>query len=183
MNEKLRLVLLREIPEDAELRQLWNKLVARVDRPQVFYTYEWSLAVQRAYHASLHPLIFLAYDDHECLCGVAALATDVAGRVASFLCANTGDYCDFLSLQEHKQGFVAEVLAELRKHGIQNITLTNLPADSDTMMAIRQAAGRSGYYCFARTAYECAQVSLEKIERRPGGTSRFCHARKCCAAS
>ena len=165
----MRVVLLREIPEDAELRQRWNALVARVDRPQVFYTYEWSLAVQRAYHSSLHPLLFLAYDEQDCLCGVVALAADLAGRGASFLCANTGDYCDFLAPPEHKHGFVADVLAELRKQSIDNITLTNLPADSDTPAAIRQAAGHSGYRWFARTAYECAQVSLEKIERRPGG--------------
>jgi len=167
VNEKLRLVLLREIPEDAELRQNWNALVARVDRPQVFYTYEWSLAVQRAYHSSLHPLLFLAYDEQESLCGVAALAVDPKGKVGSFLCANTGDYCDFLSLSEQKHGFVAEVFGELRKQGMQDITLTNLPADSNTLAAIRQTAGRSGYRCFARTAYECAQVSLEKVERRP----------------
>ncbi len=168
-NEKLRLVLLREIPEDAELRQHWNALVARVDRPQVFYTYEWSLAVQHAYHESLHPLLFLAYGAQEYLCGVAALAGDPAGRTASFLCANTGDYCDFLAVQEHKHGFVADVLTELRKQGIDDITLTNLPADSNTPAAIRRSAAQSGYHCFARTAYECAQVSLEKIERRPEG--------------
>jgi len=169
VNEKLRLVLLREIPEDAELRQRWNALVARVDRPQVFYTYEWSLAVQRAYHASLHPLIFLAYDEQEGLWGVASLAASLARTAASFLCANTGDYCDFLSLPGHKFEFVAGVLVELKKQGIENITLTNLPADSNTSAAIRQAAGRSGYHCFTRPAYECAQVSLEEIERRPGG--------------
>ena len=167
MDEKLQLVLLREIPEDAELRQRWNALVARVDRPQVFYTYEWSLAVQRAYHASLRPLLFLAYDEQESLCGVAALVADPKGKEVSFLCANTGDYCDFLSLPEHKRGFVADVLAELRRQGMDDITLTNLPADSNTLAAIRQAR-RRGYRCFARTAYECAQVSLEKIERLPG---------------
>jgi CelD/BcsL family acetyltransferase involved in cellulose biosynthesis len=168
VNEKLRLVLLREIPEEAELRQSWDALVTRVDRPQVFYTYEWSLAVQRAYHASLNPLLFLAYDHQERLCGVAALAADTAGGAVSFLCANTGDYCDFLALPEHKRGFVVDVLAELRKQGIDNLTFTNLPADSKTTTVIRQSAGRSGYRCFTRTAYECAQVSLEKIERRPG---------------
>ena len=56
VTEALRLVVLTEIPEDAELRQQWNALVDRVDRPQVFYTYEWSLAVQRAYSSTLHPL-------------------------------------------------------------------------------------------------------------------------------
>src|SRR5215469_6935526 len=101
----LRLVVLNEIPEDAVLRRQWNELVVRVDQPQVFYTYEWSLAVQRAYSTTLHPLVFLAYDEKELLCGIAALATGPGGR-ASFLCATTGDYCDFLSLSEHKRAFV-----------------------------------------------------------------------------
>jgi CelD/BcsL family acetyltransferase involved in cellulose biosynthesis len=168
VNRTLRLVVLREIPEDASLRQQWNSLVQQVDQPQVFYTYEWSLAVQRAYQATLHPLIFLAYDEAESLCGIAALATDVDGRRASFLCATTGDYCDFLSPAEHKNDFVTMVLAELRKEGIGEITLTNLPADSNTVAALQTASGQKGYRRFARTAYVCAQVSLGKLERRPG---------------
>ena len=178
MNRTLRLVLLREIPEDANLRQQWNALVQRVDQPQVFYTYEWSLAVQRAYRAMLHPLLFLAYDEGESLCGLAALAANAEGRRASFFCATTGDYCDFLSLPEHKRAFVAGVLAELRKAGMGEITLTNLPADSNTVAALQQASGQNGYRCFARTAYICAQVSLNKLERRPGENKPVLPGRK-----
>jgi len=163
----LRLVVLNEIPEDAGLRQQWNELVHQVDRPQVFYSYEWSLAVQRAYHAKLRPLVFLAYDERDALCGVVSLAADAEGESASFLCATTGDYCDFLSLSHHKPAFVAAVLAELRKRDIRDLTLTNLPADFKTMAALRQASAGHGYHCFARTAYLCAQVSLGKLERRP----------------
>jgi CelD/BcsL family acetyltransferase involved in cellulose biosynthesis len=165
----LRLVLLKTIPEDATLRQQWNALAQRVNRPAVFYTYEWSLAVQRAYQAELLPTLFLAYDDRGLLCGVAALAADVEGRRVSFLCANTGDYCDFLSMPEHKLAFVTAVLNELRGQSFDDTTLTNLPADSDTVAALQQASTGSGYRDFARTAYICAQVSLEKLERRPGG--------------
>jgi CelD/BcsL family acetyltransferase involved in cellulose biosynthesis len=164
----LRLVVLREIPEDVDLRQKWNALVRRADRPQVFYTYEWSLAVQRAYHMALRPLLFLGYDEGDLLCGVAALAANVSGSHVSFLCATTGDYCDFLSLPEHKPAFVAGILAELQKQHIEAVTLTNLPADSDTFAALRQASAQEGYWCFARTAYVCAQVSLAHLERRPG---------------
>jgi CelD/BcsL family acetyltransferase involved in cellulose biosynthesis len=178
VNRTLRLVLLREIPEDANLRQRWNALVQRVDRPQVFYTYEWSLAVQRAYRASLHPLLFLAYDDGESLCGVAGLAADADGGRASFLCATTGDYCDFLSLPEHKRAFVAGVLAELQKVSIGEITLTNLPADSNTIPALQQASGQNDYRWFARTAYVCAQVSLGKLERRAGENKPVLPGRK-----
>jgi CelD/BcsL family acetyltransferase involved in cellulose biosynthesis len=163
----VRLVVLQEIPEDAKLRQQWNELVQRVDQPQVFYTYEWSLAVQRAYYAIMRPLLFLVYEG-ESLCGVASLAADVEGRRVSFLCATTGDYCDFISLPERKPAFVAEVLAELRKRGFGDVTLTNLPADSDTVAAIKRASAQNGYLYFARTAYYCAQVSLARLERRPG---------------
>lgn len=163
----MRLVLLKEIPEDAHLRRQWNDLALRVEHPQVFYTYEWALAVQRAYRAFLQSLLFLAYDEQGLLAGVAALARDPSGRV-SFLCATTGDYCDFLSLPEQRADFIAEVLAELRQQGIREITLTNLPADSASAAAIERGASASKYRCYARTAYICAQVVLEKIERRPG---------------
>jgi CelD/BcsL family acetyltransferase involved in cellulose biosynthesis len=168
---KLRLVLLREIPEDETLRRQWNALVDRVDQPQVFYTYEWALAVRRAYSATLQPLLFLAYDEGEpeSLCGVAALATDPSEREASFLCATTGDYCDFLSLPERKPALVDAVLAELRKEGIYRAAFANLAADSTTVAVIRQAARRHRYFSFARTGYVCAQVSLSQLERRKEG--------------
>ncbi len=168
MNRTLRLVLLHEIPEDANLRQQWNALVQRVDQPQVFYTYEWSLAVQRAYHTTMLPLLFLAYDERESLCGVVSLAARGEGRRVSFLCATTGDYCDFIALPEYKPAFVAVVLADLRSQGMGDITLTNLPGDSNTVAAIRKASAQNGYLYFARTAYQCAQVSLSQLERQPG---------------
>jgi CelD/BcsL family acetyltransferase involved in cellulose biosynthesis len=162
----LRLVVHKSIPEDQQLRKQWNALLTLLDRPQVFYTYEWALAVQRAYQASLQTLLFLAYDVQESLCGVAALASKPDDNKISFLCATTGDYCDFLCRPAHKKEFFASVLTELRKLGTRNLTLTNLPADSDTLPALREAGKENGYHCFARTAYVCSQVSLEKVERR-----------------
>lgn len=162
----MRLVLLNEIPEVPTLREQWNCLVLRGDRPQVFYTYEWSLAVQRAYSAALHPLIFLAYDDNDTLVGIAALAMNGEGHV-SFLCATTGDYCDFLSSIDRRPEFVALVLAELRNRNIERVTLTNLPADSATVHVLKQDAEHSGYRTFTRTAYLCTQVALDRLERRP----------------
>ncbi len=164
----MRLVVLEEIPEDPELRSAWNRLALSVERPEVFYTFEWSMAVQRAYGATRHPLVFLAYDEMGCLCGVVALATGTDGERASFLCATTGDYCDFLSLADDRNAFVQAVLTELRKRKLGSVTLTNLPADSATVAALRRATAHSGYHFFARTAYICAQVSLSKLERRAG---------------
>jgi len=164
--QEVPLVLLKEIPEDQDLRRQWNALVEQVERPQVFYTYEWALAVQRAYGKTLRPLVFLEYGESSSLCGVAALATTPSGDRAYFLCATTGDYCDFLSRDGRKQALVTAVLAELRAMGIGEITLTNLPADSDTVPAIKLAAKEHHYWYFARTAYVCAQVLLQPFEHR-----------------
>ena len=82
MIQTLRLVVLNEIPEDADLREQWNALALRMDHTQVFYTYEWSLAVQKAYHPALHPLFFLAYDGNESLLGIAAHAIDGLSTVS-----------------------------------------------------------------------------------------------------
>ncbi|HEY1677608.1 MAG TPA: GNAT family N-acetyltransferase [Candidatus Sulfotelmatobacter sp.] len=167
----MRLVVLDEIPEDDGLRRQWNALALQMQRPQVFYTYDWSLAVQRAYRQTLHPLIFLAHDDRShdnknSLIGIAALATDGKAH-ASFLCATTGDYCDFLSSTEHRPAFIAAVLADLRRRNVEKVTLTNLPADSPTVSALQRDAAESGYRSFARTAYICTQVALDRLERRP----------------
>jgi CelD/BcsL family acetyltransferase involved in cellulose biosynthesis len=166
--ESLRLVVLKEIAEDTSLWNQWNELIRKLDQPQVFHTYEWALAVQRAYSATLSPLVFLAYDDRNSLCGLTALAIDSECTRASFLCATTGDYCDFLAMPEYKVAFVSAVLADLRSRGIGEITLTNLPADSATLSAIQQHSTEYGYRSFARTAYICAQVSLRKLERQAG---------------
>ena len=165
----LRLEVLREIPNDASLRRQWNALVARTDQPQVFYTWEWAFAVQHAYSSSLSPLLFLAYDEQQSLRGVVALATDANGKRGSFLSATTGDYCDFLSSPEDKPRFVSEVLAGLRKRGIDDIVLTNLPADSDTVPVLRRASVRNRYHFFERTAYECAQILFNRLDRGEDG--------------
>ncbi|HUA13879.1 MAG TPA: GNAT family N-acetyltransferase [Verrucomicrobiae bacterium] len=165
----MRLVRLTEIPDDASLREQWNTLVSRMDEPQVFYTWEWAFAVQQAYGSRLCPLVFLAYDEHETLCGVAALATDPAGKRGSFLSATTGDYCDVISAPEYRDSLVSGVLAELRKQNIDALVFTNLPADSETVAALEKASKQNQYYCFMRTAYDCAQVVFERLERGRDG--------------
>jgi CelD/BcsL family acetyltransferase involved in cellulose biosynthesis len=160
----LRIVAREEIPEDSELRRAWNELALRVDRPQVFYTYEWAIAVQRAYGASLTPLIFLGYEG-ESLVGVAALARKSSGQVV-FLNADTGDYCEFLSAESIRQEFVIAVLSGLRDSQIEKVVLTNLPADSGTGGAISHAASKVRYYLHSRPAYACAQVVMGSADER-----------------
>lgn len=161
--------MLEEIPEDPQLRSGWNALVLRMEHPEVFYTHEWAVAVQRAYTGALNPLLFLAYDEREALCGVAALAADAKSGRVSFLSATTGDYCDFLSAPEHRTEFVDAVLRELRTRGCKRMAFANLPADSATATVIPQSSRRQGCRCFVRTAYVCAQIVLARLERGKDG--------------
>lgn len=161
----MRLVLHREIPDDNILAHQWNELVHQMECPEVFYTYEWSLAVSRAYRASITPLLILAYEQGS-LVGVASLATDKAQGGTFFLGGTTADYCDFVSSPELRQELVAGVLAELRMLGMSMLVLPNLPADSATARALASSAHFRGYNLLSQTAFQCAQVLLRTTEQR-----------------
>jgi len=144
--------------------------VLRMDQPQVFYTYEWALAVCRAYREVLPPNIFLAYDSTDKLCGVAALAVANRSRRASFLCSTTADYCDFISDPQDRRALVHAVIAELHGMRIRDINFANLPADSVTVAALEDMQVSQKYHRFSRTGYICTQVDLKSLERYPDGT-------------
>jgi len=160
----LRIVIHTEIPENPELHRQWNEVALQTRRPQVFYTYEWALAVQTAYHASLKPLLLLGYEGSD-LIGVASLATEKASKNVTFLAATTADYCDFLVAPQRSGEFVNAVFAELCKTQAASLALANLPADSPTVDALRQT-GKYGFRNFSRPAYLCSQVDLGSGERR-----------------
>lgn len=161
--------MFEDIPEDPQLRSAWNGLVLRMERPEVFFTYEWALAVQRAYKSVLHPLFFLAYDEQESLCGITALAHDAKSRCISFLGATTGDYCDFLSAPDCRAEFVDAVLSELQRRGVKKMAFANLPSDSATATVLPPSSHRHGRRCFVRKAYVCAQIVLDRLERNKDG--------------
>jgi CelD/BcsL family acetyltransferase involved in cellulose biosynthesis len=166
----LRIVVHKEIPEDFNLHRRWNQLALQMERPQVFYTCEWALALQAAYRAWLTPLLFLGYKDDdykgENLVGVASLATDAAGKNVTFLSAATADYCDFLTAPQDRAEFVDSVFAELARRKLRFAALANLPEDSATPAALQTAAGKYGFHIFVRPAYLCAQVELGSAGQR-----------------
>jgi len=161
----LRLNILHEIPQDQRLRDQWNGLAWGMERPEVFYTWEWSMAVGRAYHSSLKPLLLLAYEG-DALAGVVALATDQAGKQISFLAGSTADYCDFICRPEHRAEFVDSVFGELARLHLPILRLANLPADSAASRTLQSAAGGHGYRVFSRPAYCCAQIGLGSAAER-----------------
>jgi CelD/BcsL family acetyltransferase involved in cellulose biosynthesis len=161
----LRTVVHREIPEDPALHRQWNAVALQTERPQVFYTCEWALAVQTAYRALLKPLLVLGYEGND-LIGVASLAAGPVEKTVTFLAATTADYCDFLSAPQRRSEFIGAVFAELRNLHAPSITLANLPADSQTPAALHDQAAKHGFHLFSRPAYLCSQVELGAGARR-----------------
>jgi CelD/BcsL family acetyltransferase involved in cellulose biosynthesis len=137
-----------------------------MDRPEVFYTYEWAIAVQRAYRNTLLPFVFAAYE-RDLLVGVVALARKKSGAgELSFLTADTADYCDFLSAPSDRQEFIEGVLSEMKHRKMAKIVLTNLPADSCSVAALSHAASGCRYHLHLRPAYFCARVTFGSAEQR-----------------
>ncbi len=123
----MKLVVYQGIPDDASLRNGWNDCVQQMERPEIFFTYEWALAVSRAYKDSLKPLLFVGYEGESIVGGV-ALAIGRAETV--FLNSATADYCDFICDPKYRAQFVDTVFTELRRLGVPSLVLANLPADS-----------------------------------------------------
>jgi CelD/BcsL family acetyltransferase involved in cellulose biosynthesis len=161
----MRLLLYRHIPEDADFRQQWSHLVHAMESPAVFYTWEWALAVARAYASTAQPLLFAAYRGQQ-LVGIAAFACDMTSRKVWFLTASTADYCDFVSAPHDRAEFIEVVVGELRRMGIAEFRLANLPADSASGPVLELVADNCGYSIFARPAYLCAQISFDSSETR-----------------
>ncbi len=172
----MRVVVLDHLPEDPNLRKAWNLLAFGMEPAEVFYTYEWAIAVQRAYKGSLRPLLFLGYDNTS-LVGVAAFAQKSTGEVV-FLGAETGDYCEFLCASNLRREFVHTVLSELNARGVVKAVFTNLPADSLSVSVLREACLETGYYLHMREAYACAQVRLGSAEERQELKQSFLGKRK-----
>lgn len=149
----------REIPSDPALRAQWNALVCRMDRPQVFFTWEWATSVDRAYGSSIKPLLMLSYEE-EVLVGVAAMATDVAEKQVFFQAGTTADYCDFICEPQRNSEMLDRFLEELRRLQLPMLRLANLPDDSPTSRTLKTVAAKHGYHTFSRPAYECAQITL-----------------------
>ena len=162
----MRISVQRQIPEDPHLRDQWNGLALGMEHPEVFYTYEWAMAVGRAYRSSIKPLLLLAYNDGGALAGVVALATDEAQSQTFFLAGTTADYCDFICPPQHRAELVAAAFGELANLDLPCLRLANLPADSATVRILRDAAAQQKYLVFSRPAYQCARVSLGSPEER-----------------
>jgi CelD/BcsL family acetyltransferase involved in cellulose biosynthesis len=147
------------LPPDENLRDKWNTLVLQMEKPEVFYTWEWAAAFIRSYGDSVQPWIATAYDEDE-LIGVVALARSSASE-AVFLNGTTADYCDFISAPARRKEFVGHVLRSLAQEGIVTMVLANLPAESASVDEIKH---NKTFKSFLRTGYICAHIQLGSEE-------------------
>lgn len=133
--------------------------------PQVFFTWEWALAAQRAFHPAVQPLVFVFRNGDEIL-GIAAMAVDAASsQRASFLCASTADYCEIVSAPGDREAVVHALLAQLRGMNVREIVFANLPANSPTASALNSSQ-RYGYWRATEPAFTCWQIVLGRGEAR-----------------
>ena len=162
----MRVTVLREIPEDPDLSEAWNSLVLTMENPEVFFTYQWALAASRGFQKHLSPLLFLVYD-FERLAGVAALAVDPKSpRAAFFLTSSTADYCDIVSAPANRKAVILALLEEIKKFGLSDLVLANVPSNSATLEELPGVAGSHRFYVTSRPSYNVGVVQLGGEEQR-----------------
>lgn len=147
------------------LRDQWNGLVLASEFPQVFYTYEWALALHQTYSEDLEPYLWLAYKE-DSLLGIASLAKDTVTGKICFLAGATADYCDFVSAPREREQFVTQIIGEMRKLGLAAFSFANLPAQSATIASLKKSAREQGCTFFKRPAFNCARVVFRTQEER-----------------
>ena len=176
----LRIVLLREIPEESSLLHQWDQLVLQMEHPEVFYTSQWALACQSAFKSAFKPgpkpLVFLGYDADE-LVGVVCLSADAGERNVSFLASTDADYCEFLSQPRRRVEFVQAVFAELCRLRVGSLVLANLPADSATPDALRDAAKKYRFHVHVRPNLY-SRVELGSLAQRQALKTTVMHKRQ-----
>jgi CelD/BcsL family acetyltransferase involved in cellulose biosynthesis len=162
----VKVTVLEKIPEDPEIILAWNNLVLQMEHPEVFFTHQWALAASRAFSDNLRPLTFLVYESGQ-LSGVAALATNRnSPHTVFFLTASTADYCDIVSSPEIRRAVLAATFEEMKKWGVLDVVLANVPAESYTLRALTTVARSQRLHLHERRAYDCGVVSLADDDQR-----------------
>jgi CelD/BcsL family acetyltransferase involved in cellulose biosynthesis len=167
---EIQISVLKTIEGEEELREQWNNLVLQTEAPQVFFTYEWALAVERAFKSTIQPWIF-AFAKHGKLIGVAALACDMSdSKKFFFLGASTGDYCDVISTPGDREDVVTALLREFQKLKIRGAFFASVPEDSITLQALAQSHS-AGYWNTSQPAYTCRRIVFDRKSTNPIGSS------------
>jgi hypothetical protein len=162
----LSVTVLDYIPEDPEIVLAWNHLVLEMEKPEVFHTQQWSLAVSISFSHQLRVLTFLVNESSQ-LVGVAAMAASrESPKKLFFLTETTADYCDVVSNRERRGDVLDCLLEKFNQMDVIEVVLANLPSNSQSLSAIRDRAKAHRFYLNERPAYDCGIISLGNEEQR-----------------
>ena len=145
---------------DDALASAWNGLVSQMERPEVFYTYEWALAVHRSHATRFVPLLMLGFEGDRLMAGAALAVDKEQSEQVVFLAATTADYCDFVSAPEERDRWIGAVLGELRRLGVTRLALANVPQHSRSVVSLQRIARKYGFVQYTRPGYFCSQVKF-----------------------
>ena len=106
------------------LKESWNELVANMERPEIFYVWEWNFHYFKCYRDDAQPLIIVVKHSSGAIAGIAPLCLRrvrrfmFTVRVIETIVTEIGDYGNVLVRAGfHRGQVVAAVFAYLQQHG------------------------------------------------------------------
>jgi hypothetical protein len=106
------------------LRESWNELVADMERPEIFYLWEWNFHYFKCYRDDAQPMIIVVRHSSGTIAGIAPLCLRrvrrflATVRVIETIVTEIGDYSNLLVRRGfHRGQVVGAVFAHLHEHG------------------------------------------------------------------
>lgn len=150
------------VPDEPAVQRAWDALLATMSESPVFYTHQWARAV--AGHLLVQPMVLVAKEGGQVV-GIGAFA-QLSKRSVGWLAHGTADYCDVLAAPGSQPLVLNAFLRELRRQGIDEVVLTNVPEHSPTVPAVHEAAKTAGFRVVGLVVGDCPVVRLGTGEAR-----------------
>lgn len=117
-----------------EAEDLWQKLLSRENHQYPFFTYVWHATWQRTIDQKI-----TVFTNGEVLVPLVRMGTDAHFSGGEEI----ADYLDAIGESDKKHAFWKEVLPHLKKLGIHNLILRNIPHDSPSIEILSSLGGNT----------------------------------------
>jgi predicted ATP-grasp superfamily ATP-dependent carboligase/CelD/BcsL family acetyltransferase involved in cellulose biosynthesis len=156
--------VVNQLQQAAADEHVWNSLAANSQTNTIFQTHQWIRSWLETY-GTLHEPFFLVVGDASAPVAVAPLMMGVAARrparVLRFIGSGRSDYCDFLACASRSDALPSLVDALLENPSWDSLDLTNLPAASPTIEALRKGCKARDLIFTAREEYSCPSLLID----------------------
>lgn len=147
----------------AELKPLWNELLARAPMNRVFYTWEWQTTWWDAYKPG-ELWILVCFDEGEAK-GIAPLfiaESDRGSAVQIIGCVDVTDYLDFIVDEARLQAVYAAFADYLWDHrdGYDRLDFCNIPFDSPSQRLLPELLESRGFNTVVEQQEVCPVIEL-----------------------